>query len=531
MKISRFLLASILLGCSLTVIAHPGRVVNSFKTPHSFPTGLAFDGQNLWIADHQADKLSCINPKTGKTIREIPSPGFWPMGLAWDGRYLWNIDSKQKKIFRVEPSDGTIVKSIDAPSSNPEGLAWDGQTLWVSDARSKELMKIDLSDGTAVQTIPAPALNSQGLAFDGTFLWCSDRRYNEIYMLDPGSGEVILVLKSPGPYPRGLAWDGKFVWNVDYQTDHIYQLVREDDELYTLSNPRHALVTFTHQVKPYGKGMMKNLDVYIAIPNNLPQIDILNVSFQPAHYKTVSDRWDQKCAWFHYTNTPAESSINTIMQVEAKISAIDYYIFPNKVGTLEDIPSEIKKKYTADGSKYQLSDAFMQKTAADIVGSEKNPYWMARRIFNYVRETLEYKLEGGWNVAPVVLQRGTGSCSEYSFSFIALCREVGLPARFVGSIVVRGDDASLDDVFHRWPEIYLPNYGWIPIDPQGGDKVLPRDRAMNIGHLSNRFLITTQGGGDSKYLGWYYISNESYMTDPQVQVNIEAFATWQPIEK
>jgi len=131
-------------------------------------------------------------------------------------------------------------------------------------------------------------------------------------------------------------------------------------------------------------------------------------------------------------------------------------------------------------------------------------------------------------VAPVVLQRGTGSCSEYSFSFIALCRAAGLPARYVGALVVRGDDASMDDTFHRWPEIYLPNYGWVAIDPQGGDKPSARDQAINIGDLPNRFLITTQGGGDSEYLGWYYNYNEKYSTEPQVQVYIETFAEWEP---
>ncbi len=511
--------------------SHPGKIVKQFKTPYSHSTGLTFDGKNLWVADHLADKLVCLNPANGKKIREIPSPGFWPMGLAWDGKYLWNVDKKQKKIFQVDPKDGTILNVIDAPSGNPEGLTWDGKTLWVSDYRAKKIMKIDLSDGTAVQSFPSPARYPQGLTFDGTYLWCSDRIMDEIYMIDPSNGEVIIVLKSPAPYPRGLAWDGKYLWNVDYQTDQLYCLVRQDEEKYVLTNPRHALVTFTHEVKILGKGELKNLDVYTAIPENLPQQKIISTQFSPQGYQFVEDQWEQRFAHYNYQNIPAENVLTSVMKVETEISEITYFIFPDQCGTMKDIPANIRATYTADGSKYQINDPYIKNLAREIVGNEQNPYWRARKIFDYVRNHLEYKLEGGWNVAPVVLKRGTGSCSEYTFSFIALCRAAGIPARYVGSIVVRGDDASIDDVFHRWPEIYLPNYGWIPIDPQGGDKPLPRDRALNIGHLSNRFLITTRGGGDSKYLGWYYNSFEKYQTDPQVRLEIETIGDWNPLPK
>jgi NADH-quinone oxidoreductase subunit E len=67
---------------------------------------------------------------------------------------------------------------------------------------------------------------------------------------------------------------------------------------------------------------------------------------------------------------------------------------------------------------------------------------MVRRIARYIQARMTYELSGGWNVAPTVLERGTGSCSEYTFLMIAMCRAAGVPARYVGSIVVRGDDAS-----------------------------------------------------------------------------------------
>jgi len=514
---------------TVPLMAYPGKVVQTLDAPGKFCTGMTFDGKFLWVADYKADKLFKIDAETGNIVGSISSPAFWPMGLAWDGKYLWNADKKRKKIFKIDPNDGTILKVIDAPCGNPEGLAWDGETIWVSDSKDNKIIKIDLSDGTAVKTLAGPAQSPTGLTYDGRYLWCSDRMKDEIYMIDPNSGDVLMILDASGPYSRGMAWDGEYLWNVDYEKDKLYRLIRRDKELYRLKNTRKTMVTFTHQVKVYGKGEVKDLQAYLAVPENMAQQKIISISFSPSKYKMEKDRWLQKIAVFRYEDIPSELTVESIMQVEAEISEIRHFIFPDNCGTLDDIPSEVRKRYTANGSKYMTDDPYIQKLAREIAGDEKNPYYIARKVFDYVGKKLEYKLEGGWNAAPVVLKRGTGSCSEYSFCFIALCRAAGLPARYVGAIVVRNDDASMDDVFHRWPEVYLPNYGWVTTDAQGGDKPSPRDKATHFGNLSNRFLITTQGGGDSKYLGWYYNCNEAYTSDPQVEVNIEAFGEWEPV--
>jgi transglutaminase-like putative cysteine protease len=143
---------------------------------------------------------------------------------------------------------------------------------------------------------------------------------------------------------------------------------------------------------------------------------------------------------------------------------------------------------------------------------------------------MHYEMVGGWNTAPTVLERGNGSCSEYTFVYISMCRSAGLPARYVGSVVERGDYASLDDVFHRWVEVYLPGVGWVPIDPSRGDKEGPRDQAIAIGHLDAQFLITTESGGNSETMGWTYNSNADWVTEPRTNVVEDHFAEWEPLE-
>jgi hypothetical protein len=263
------------------------------------------------------------------------------MGLAYDGENLWNVDSKQKKVFKIRPSDGLILNSIDTPSDNPEGLTWDGETLWISDSKKNKLMQLDLSDGTALYTFDGPAKSLQGLAFDGKYIWCSDRLLNEIYLVRPSDGEVIMLTEAPGPYARGLAWDMKNIWVVDYQLDSLFKLVHADEQKFKLSDTRKSRITYTHQVKSSGPGKMQELNVNLAIPEQLNQQKILSLNFSPEKYLERKDRWNQNFAHFKYQNVDMNTEIITVMKVVAEISEISYFIYPDKCGSLGDIPQKI----------------------------------------------------------------------------------------------------------------------------------------------------------------------------------------------
>ena len=165
---------------------------------------------------------------------------------------------------------------------------------------------------------------------------------------------------------------------------------------------------------------------------------------------------------------------------------------------------------------------------SEAVGTEKNPYWIARGILRYIHRKMHYERIGGWDVAPKVLDRGSGSCSEYSYVMISMCRAAGLPARYVGSLVVRRDEASYDDVFHRWVEVYLPGIGWVPVDPSRGDKPTELERADAFGKVTAHFLVTTEGGGGSELLGWNYNYNERYACKGRCRVEVEPIAEWSP---
>ncbi len=518
----------LLLVLGAAVWAKPGDVVSSFKSPSGYVTGVTYDGTALWVADRKAAVLFRLDPASGKILKKIQAPGFWPLGLAWDGKSLWTIDRDAKKIFKVNPKNGWILHAFDFPTPNPRGITFDGKYLWISDASTHRLYQISSDDGTTIRSIPAPTAHPNGLTWDGRYLWVSDRLRDEIYMVWPSTGDVVLILPSPGPYANDLAWDGQFLWNADYELDRVFRIKVRDKTHFSLRNERDATIILSHVTRNLGPGTIHKLQVYFAVPGNLPNQKIQGpITYRPEPTRFVSDRWGEKFALFETNQIRPDQSDESDMVVHAKLFDIRYFLFSEKVGNLDEIPAGIRQRYLQDGAKHHIHDPYFQKIVRQVVGSEKNAYWVARKLFQYVIDHMHYELAGGWNVAPTVLKRGSGSCSEYTFVYVALCRAAGLPARYQGSVVVRGDNASFDDVFHRWAEVYLPHYGWIPVDPSGGDQTWGRDQANFFGHLSNRFLITTINGGGSRYMGWNYNANEKWVADPKTEVHIQTVADWE----
>ncbi len=509
----------------------PGEVTVDVASPGCCPTGMAWDGKALWVADRKVNRVFQVDPLTGTVLKELPTPGTQPAGIATDGTHLWIADSDRDALFRMDPGTGIVDRALRLPVKAPRGMVHDGRNLLLGDAREDRVLVLDPDDGTVIRSFPTPGGSITGLAWDGRFLWAADRGLDEIHRIDPEHGEVTGILKSPGPHPYGLAWDGRTLWCADYQTRRIQRVHVASGRHAQRSHEKALHIEYSMSVQVQGPDPLLSTDVHLAIPKDRPNQKIQGpVRFDPQPDEILTDRWGQQVARFRRENLVPGARFEPRIKVDAILSRTRYWINPDEVGRLDDIPREIREKYLVDGRKYLLFDPFIRQAAREAVGDEKNPYWMARRIYRYVSERLDYRLEGGWDTAPMVLRRGTGSCSEYAFAFIALCRAVGIPARYLGGIVTRGDDAFVDNVFHRWAEFWLPGYGWIPADPDRGDRDNPRGQALGFGHQDNTLLVTTEGGGESEHLDWKYNGNVRWRFRGHTEVRVEQLGELSPLE-
>jgi transglutaminase-like putative cysteine protease len=176
----------------------------------------------------------------------------------------------------------------------------------------------------------------------------------------------------------------------------------------------------------------------------------------------------------------------------------------------EEIPPEIAKRYGGDDPIFGLGTEVVRTAAERLSAEHPEPVARVRAIHDLVAGTFKYAGGDGWDPAPVVLARRSGSCSEFSYAFSALCRATGLPTRFVGaSIFPLKSSAPFEDRgWHRWVEVWLPGHGWVPFDPTL-DRARPPKQDF-VGTRHPRVLVLTRIGSRNTQLGLSYIGSNSH---------------------
>ena len=485
----------------------PGEIVLSFSSPGSAPTGLTFGNGYLWCADEDTNTIYMLDPETGSVQGSFSSPSSSPGGLAWDANgYLWCADMGADRIHRIDPSNGSVISDIPSPGLTPRGLTFFDGYLRVSDSNSKLIYKVDPSSGSSLSDFSTAGSWPRGLAWDGSHLWHIDGEEGSIFRMDHDTGIIDMLIPEFCDFAYGLCWDGSHLWYADKTANVIYRVLRDGADYLSSSNPRYFSISFTHNTASVLGYCTTNLAVP---PGNAHQSITREITYNPGGLDSGTDQWGQDISW--YTRWVSGQSAVT-WNTGAVTYDLRYIIDPDLCGTVADIPSGIISEYTADGDNYDITNQVIVDAANDAVGSETNLYWMYRNIHDYIIANVNYEAAGGWDPAPTVLSRGTGSCSEYSYVFVAVCRAAGLPARYQGGSRLRQENLPYtDSVFHRWHEMYIPHYGgWIPVDCTRDDRTDPGARLKHFGFMPNSFFITTTGGGDSTYLDWNYNSYDQW---------------------
>lgn len=135
-------------------------------------------------------------------------------------------------------------------------------------------------------------------------------------------------------------------------------------------------------------------------------------------------------------------------------------------------------------------DALQDLAVASVRDSGPDVIAAAFGIHDLVRASIKYQ-KGVTDIgtpAVEVMRLGAGVCQDFAHLAVALCRSVGMPARYVSGYLFSADDATAERTdkpvvnvqTHAWIEVGVPDVGWFPLDPTNGRQV--GELHVKVGH-------------------------------------------------
>jgi len=231
--------------------------------------------------------------------------------------------------------------------------------------------------------------------------------------------------------------------------------------------PRRVRVKQTISVEADAVPAGEPVRAWIPYPREIEgqQEDIQLLASEPKDIQVADPSTMQRTVHFEKVaraGQPVEFSVEYELTLYARYHDID----PDKV---QPAPATAElATHLGERPPHIVFTPAIREFSARIVGDEKNPYRIARKLFAAVDQipwagAREYSTIS--NISEHALQAGHADCGQQTLLLMTLLRLNGIPARWQSGMVYSdGDYWNL----HDWGWLYLAPYGWVPMDVTTG---------------------------------------------------------------
>jgi len=199
----------------------------------SSPSGIAFDGANLWVVSKNSHDLNILRANNGEEVIptvDISANCSGPNALAYDGKNMWVACRDSDEVVGLDGIDGSLAQvggsDIDiSVGTDPVYLLFDGEFMWATNNGADTLSIIN-TNTLAVETKTLPSVGGShlpyGMASDGTNIWVVNSNYwpVNVYKI---SNRTRVTGMSPdqGSNALDVEFDGVNMWITNYLDDQI----------------------------------------------------------------------------------------------------------------------------------------------------------------------------------------------------------------------------------------------------------------------------------------------------------------------
>jgi len=256
----------------------------------------------------------------------------------------------------------------------------------------------------------------------------------------------------------------------------------------------------------------------------------IGLSPQPTSSTVESDRFGnkfQRVSW-NNVNQDIRVNLNYTAKVHTQLASLESKT-PFPLGSLAS-----RESLYLQHTEMVQGDSEIRSLARQLTSGVKNEYEAVSAIINWVTDNIKYTFNPPQYDASYTLSTRSGNCQNFAHLSIALLRSVGIPARIVGGITLKEGwkvpiDAknsivqSMGQGGHAWLEVYFPDLGWLPYDPQQSRQFTSSRHIKQTHGLDSRDINDTWKGGP--YLPAYSELIEGRYTTDDIKLKMKRYAS------
>jgi transglutaminase-like putative cysteine protease len=127
-------------------------------------------------------------------------------------------------------------------------------------------------------------------------------------------------------------------------------------------------------------------------------------------------------------------------------------------------------RYLSETKYWEINDEYIRQEAETLMKDQGTLLDVIKADYRYINNKLEYDQnkttsENTRIGAKEALLGGPSVCMEYADVMISLLRAQGIPSRAALGYANLRETAPETQVRHQWVQIWVPDYGWLSVDP------------------------------------------------------------------
>jgi transglutaminase-like putative cysteine protease len=264
-----------------------------------------------------------------------------------------------------------------------------------------------------------------------------------------------------------------------------------------------------------GPGQPEKQNIWIALIRDFPPYQaVRSMEISPKDYTLVIDEYGNHYAEFDF----AKQAAGTTQTV-----TIDYRITVNEIAyNLSVCQGTLPSEFTQPELHIESANPQIVALAKQLSQGKATPCQQVRAFYDYVGDNLVYTDNGqNWGAQAALGPMGS-DCTEYASLLAALSRADAIPARyFEGLFYLDQGTNTTVKVEHAWTDVYLPEAGWVAMDPTLGR--IPVNRDTYFAHYTPDHIIVTLGASPSVLRGNSYWTHLYW---PGNSTKIQVSGTW-----